>query len=196
MHNTKSYLKFFKPIKPGVNSYFNFKNQFMDFDKFYKANTPTNSFVTYPMLPKLTDYKERSKTYIKILKALSLYMGIKIMYRDQLDETDSPVKGYYLIGDSQRVDIVIGIHSFIVELIEDYVKSHKEIGYSSIDFDIFTKSIIGLLKDTLVIDINYTSYLEKHIQLSFKLDYKNYNGDKHEYYHAISNRYYDKRVML
>ena len=140
--------------------------------------------------------------YNNIIKIYAEYLGVKVMYKDQLDEFERPTEGYYFIGDEQRICILKHLWDHTLNLIQGYkvYEGFDKRGYTKTiarnKINALVSNIIEIVKGFLVTDLNYESFIEKYIQRNFKLDYKKYQTDEHEYYHAISKEYHHKRVML
>ena len=200
MQNLYNYTQYFRAGQVDANAITNLQNRFADFDKFYKENLPINQlgYLTWA-------YKDTScydPAYNNIIKIYAEYLHVKVIYRDQLDETEQPTEGYYFVGDEQRICILKHIWDHTYNLIQGYkeFEGFNKKGYTKTiarnKTNELVSNIIEIVKKFLVIDLSYEFYIEKYVQRNFKLDYKKYQTDSPEYYHAISKEYHHKRVLL
>ena len=193
MQNLYNYIQYFKAHEIEDKPYKTFKNKFEAFDVFYKNNVPTNRFGFLSWSYKST--KHYDPIYNNILKIYAEYLGVKVQYRDHLDEFEKPTEGYYFIGDEQRICILKALWDYTLYMIEEYKKG-KSKKLASFMVNTLVSNIIELVKKLLVTDLRYDYYLENYIQIHFKIDYKKYQSEKQEYFHGISNKYHNKRLML
>jgi hypothetical protein len=147
--------------------------------------------------------------YFDTFVILAKLCKVKLMWKELLVE-GVIIKGISAIGVHDRVLLWIQVvdHLFTYYLsLEAYIKSNlqresKEHGftdirnYSSYLIEIQRDTIYVYLKKLLESDYSYELWLENVIKEQFRLDYKKYNTDKHEYYHAISTSFYPKRMLL
>lgn len=206
MQNIIKYTRYFKDID-SVDKFTasNFFSYFEKFDVYYKSNTPTQPFGHLQWGYKSQKYRP---LYNNILIIYADYLGVKVMFKDLLDDFERPIKGYYFIGDIDRIVIMRDIWEYTLGLLISY-KSYawmlskgeklkrglNRTNTTSIIFSAFINNIAKLVKQLLVTDIRYTQYLETHILNSFKLDFRKYRTDDFLYYNAISKKYHNKRML-
>lgn len=196
------YTQYLKPIKKVDEDILNKISPLLrEFANHYKQGMPTNPF-GYIEWRYSMDNPYRTM-YDPLLKAYAELLGVKVMYRDQLDDFDREIHGYYFIGDEIRISILTYLWNWTFQILTDYRKidwgreaylKNKRIASIKVKELIINISLV--VKELLVIDLKYDYYLEKYIQLHFKLDYKDYITDEQQYYHAISNYYHNRRMLL
>lgn len=149
--------------------------------------------------------------HYNILYYIAKYTKVKVMWREKLEEDATTVKKIiWVIGERNRIMIfeAIATHWFIGQYeFERWVKQndrhmskgmhHKSIrSYSSYLLEQQADMLTVFLKGILDFDPSYELHLEGYVKERYKLDYKKYNTDHPEYYHAISNKFHHKRMLL
>lgn len=150
------------------------------------------------------------KHYLLLYNIAKLFK-VKFMWRLVLDrESLEAIKAIWIIGTPQRIFLCKGFLDRFFNLYYDYYswicnnkreeskrQSYKNVrSYASKLVHLLEVTTYSVIKKKLVTDRKYEVWLEDNIKVRFKLDYKNYPTDKPEYYHAISNYFYHKRMIL
>jgi len=211
MQNYKKYIGYFtcSPIMPADQT-----------TAFINALGKFNKRINHYPLPddrlchliwRMPEDKPMRDDYYDLFYIMAKYIGVKLMWRDLLGYDDHKViHGLLVIGPSVRVELWTHIMTIFFE---GYFEYHKWLKYNKIDEakgkgyqDIRTYSrvllrlqidtIVTYLKDKLAMPVAYWLRLENWIKEAYKLDYKKYNTDHHEYYHAISTKFQNKRMLL
>lgn len=146
--------------------------------------------------------------YYLLLNNISRMIHVKMMWRWILREEDGmAVKGLWIIGPSDRISIA---HAYMTWFFNSYWTYHQNIctnaqeeakrggygnvrSYASKLTAIYMHTINNAIHSTLEEYRLYDTWLTNMIQEMFRLDYKDYEG-KHEYYHAISTKFYHRRM--
>jgi len=149
--------------------------------------------------------------FYNILYIFAKLCRVKLMYRDMLPPDASTIHhGLWIIGESLKVQIWIHLANHFFTAYFNYkhwmIKSCKSIAtragykdirsYASHTLAIQRDTIYIYIKNLLAFDHGYELRLERYIKEMYDLDYKNYNTDSPEYYHAISNKFHHKRMLL
>ena len=209
MPNTHQYINYFKkPEKVDDKNCNNVIKNFESFNTFYKANIPTNKmgYIAW----KYPDAGSYDIIYNNIIKSLALYLGVKVMYRDQLDDQGKPTYGFWFIGDEVRISIMYHIWDYMYYIFINYYnhlyyhkvvsdiafKRVKKTNAARVIFQKYLDNIHTTIDNLLDVDINYIVYTERHILFSYKLEFKKYATANHLYDHAITVKYKHKMMLL
>lgn len=210
MQNLYKYTRYFQPAlncPDGVNP--RFSRAFRKFWDLYSVDFPPEEekiSIDYH-LPELTSY---SQDYYNILYIFSKYFQVRPMYRKLLVD-DQVIKGFFIIGETHRVNLWINIvDHYFTELFkyQEHIKQTckveaKEAGYK--DVRKYASQLVAkeldatyrYIKKFLVDTDNYDRLLEIYIMGQQKLSYKDYNQTSNSYWHAVSGKkFFHKRMML
>ena len=193
-----NYIKYFNhSLKRGENPLQGFQMGFQEFNSLYREYTPTQS---YGFLE--GEYNRiivHGKLYNNLLSSIANYLGVKVMFKDIIGSQNRETKGYRLIGDSDRIQIMKSILEIIDKAVNDtrdQVRGKITRAQFSILISKELHNITELFKEALVTDIKYEMRLELYILNQFKLDFKNFASDgESPYYHAVSSSYHNKRML-
>jgi hypothetical protein len=211
MQNLYKYLRDLQSLKLHEKSHTEkVLEDFRNLNEIIKENPIEKSFVisTQWELP----YSKAIRDYhYNILYIFAKHFQVKLMWRDLLPPDASIIHhGLWVIGESERVQIWIGFMSYFFQGYYGYSQwlrtSCKEEakkagyadtrGYASKQLEVHRDTIYIYVKNQLDIDHSAELRLENIIKEQFKLDYKKYNTDHPEYYHAISRHFHHKRMLL
>jgi len=156
--------------------------------------------------------KELSKNkHYNILYIIAKLCKVKLMWRMVLDrEKFIAIKALWIIGEPHYVFLCKKLldhffrtyHGYYIWICNNKKEVSKRAGYKNVRS--YASKQVDLLEDTtyfviskkLETDRKHEIWLEDHIKVQFKLDYKDYLTDKPEYYHAISEYFFHKRMVL
>jgi len=210
MQNYK-YTGFFQPSEIYDDKFtFRFRESIKSFKEVLYKDPPQVSQFHY--IPWELPYNKRLRAdYYNIFIIFAKLCRVKLMWRDMLPPDASTVHhGLWVIGEVTRIEIWIHLanHFFTAYFnyqnwIKDNCKGaatkagYKDIrSYASNVLDRQRYAIYIYITSILEHDHGYELRLESHIKEMFKLDYKNYNTDTPEYYHAVSSKFHHKRMLL
>lgn len=188
-----------------------FINQLGSLDNELRTNPPTNNHYTY--IHWVVPYSQPlSNDYYIILYNFAKLCQVKLQWYTDITKRDG--KSIRIIGTQTRVNIC---H----HLLEHFFKGHIQFGqwlkvnckqeskkanykdvrlYASKQLAIQRDTICIYIKSLLEVDSDNREKTEKHLEnwiLEFyKLDLKNYNTINKLYNHAISTKFYHKRMLL
>ena len=200
-NNIYKYTKYFQPslrYSDGVNT--KFLNALKKLHELYSVDPPKNSFKT-SITWELPYHKPYKNIYHTLLRNLSQYMGVRLMYR-HFWINNQVVRGFNVIGEYNRVKLFIHISDYYFKALFLYYNEVKRLytsvskSYASqlvtVELDITYKFIEKLL----VTNKKYNQDLEIYIMGQFKLDYKKYNQETNVYHNAVSKRFYHKSRII
>ena len=211
MQNLIKYSSVFTPMGIYNHSYIGeFISQIREYNQIVAANPIPDTSYNH-IIWSLPYHKPLKDEYYDILYIIAKFTRVKLMWR--LAATNEGTdKFLWVIGEGIRIRIFDAIASafftgqFSFEL---WYKTHDK-GISRADSETY-KSAKDHLRDLLIkhedmVFVFMSKLLEfepaddlklqGYIKERYKLDYKNYNTDHHEYYHAISKRFHHKRMLL
>lgn len=156
-------------------------------------------------------YKPIKDYYYNIFIIFARVCRVKLMWRDMLPPDAVTIHhGLWVIGESLRVQIWIhlanhyfkGYFAFENWIKKNCKKESIQAGYG--DIRSYASHLLEIQRDTTYKFITsilepsgkYEVKLESYIKEMFDLDYKKYNTDRREYYHAISYKFHHKRMLL
>jgi len=162
--------------------------------------------------------KTFSRKDVLFLRFLSKIFRVKMMWVKTLNRfTLQPVQTISLVGEEERVFIFSHwLNSYLnyENKYREWIKLNKRKefetlkgestgipyktirSFSSYLIENLRKTIIDAIEPKLAYDVPYTLWLEDCIKIKYKLDYKAYKTEKHEYYHAISLTPHNRRMLI
>lgn len=210
MQKLYKYTIYFRPItnfKHGPNH--TFLKDWDRFSKVYFDQAPNETQLIYYKynFPYQTGYYSK---YYNIIYNISKFIGVKVMYRDILI-SNIPIKGLYIIGEKHKVDIWLHIINHYFRVLLNYqnqlgnIKLNEQQKVKYKDKRIYSSVLVD--KELSItnnhIEISLEKYplnmgksLELYILGQFKLDYKNYNQESNSYHHALSKKFYNRRMLI
>jgi len=221
MKNLNKYTKFFQPTECYDDK---FTHKFIQSVKIFYKNSykklSSKTEIKYSLwiLPYDRPLRE---DYYNILFIFAKLCKVKLMWRNLITQDPFDIyKGLWVIGVQENMELWMYIANYFFKghfTYETHIKNkwnnscsyeidleklpkgqnYIEVkAYASQLLEIQRDTIYSFIKKILVPDLGYTLWLENVIKEQFKLDYKNYNTDVHEYYHAISTKFCHKRMLL
>lgn len=211
MQNLYKYTKYFQPSVIYDGGYTDKICRSLRFLQLELINTPPDKTEFHYRAWKLPYHNPIKDEYYNILYIYAKICRVKLMWRKLLlPHAEAIEKGFWVMGEYSRVHIWTQIMSHYFEgyfAYKSWIKNNckeESIGagyrdvrsYASKLLDIQLDTIYVFTKELLEEDKEYELWLENVIKERFNLDYKAYRTDKYEYYHAISTKFYHKRMLL
>jgi hypothetical protein len=219
MQNLSKYRNYINQ-PPSSNNYYKHLgeiliNKFITINEKLLSDPPLMSF----SIRSLTLYDRTfSRKDVPFLRALSKIFRVKIMWIKTLNRiTLQPVQTISLVGEEERVFIFnhwLNHYLNYEDKYREWIKLNKRKefetlksestgipyktirSFSSYLIENLRKTIIDAVEPKLEYDVPYILWLEDCIKIKFKLDYKAYKTEKHEYYHAVSLTPYNRRMLI
>lgn len=211
MQNLYKYTNHFKPLIICNSELIHKTLQSLQSLQFELINNPPDKTEINYKEWKLSYHNPLKSEYYNILYIYAKLCRVKLMWRNIISRNGFEViKGLWIIGEKSRIHIFdhIMTHYFRGYLSyqswlkndckEESIKAgYRDVrSYASKLLDIQRDTIYVFIKKLLEEDKKYELWLENVIKERFNLDYKKYRTDKREYYHAISKKFYHKRMLL
>jgi len=165
----------------------------------------------YGHLPWEMPYGDLKAEHNNILYIFAKLTGVKVMWRNKVDsEALTLGRTIWIIGETHRCKIFEAIAStwFIgQDEFKNWVKindRHMSKGHNYRSIRSYTSYLLEQQADMIYVFVkgllefkpSSDLRLEGWIKERYKLDYKKYNTDHHEYYHAISAKFHHRRMLL
>jgi len=205
------YIRFFPPLGYYQESYTQeFITRLGAYKKFEKHNPIPDDQYKHIIWEHPLNKSLKADHYI-LIYYIAKFCKVKMMWRAKVNEFNSSIsQSLWIIGYEYRIHICHHILTTIFKVqgeYDAYIRIHKRKDFEASDFKsikVYSNVLLNnqrndiylYIKDNLEFNPAKELHLESYIKERYKLDYKKYNTDHHEYYHAISVKFHHRRMLL